>query len=435
MNNKLSQRIWKARTGCRKCLHFLFLPANTALLVFRTLRFVVKKHTLVNIDVTLPLSLRLHIIIFEELLTHSNPGFMKHDIRHAMRLLASLFMVTSLTLPTAQGQPSQGTLKVFSDNPLVVYVDEIHYPQYGEIKLAPGTHWLKAINPEGERIYSQIVSVKVNEVTSVLIEAPQVQAPAMQTGQGQTPAGQAPAGQSPAGQGEVIYGHQAATSDENQGAGNPAPGEVPAVPLQTIDIGQIGGRLPRDMSGAFGLGFGMSVRDVDQIMSPKAAQAQRNTGYSVYAIPYESSLYLVECRFMDQKLFQIIVGYISTSSNNSKLKLDRKEVPVPEYNKMLSDLTGIYGNPDSTEKIFMSGYTEDDGRILEALRRKKALIYHTWSDEDSGNNIIMGLGYTTAPLAATIYTSGPMSAEAAARKLRIHAYSYNKSFKDNYFSN
>ena len=350
---------------------------------------------------------------------------MKHDIRYAMRLPAFVLMLISMTLSTVAGQSSQGTLKVFSDNPLVVYVDETHYPQYGEIKLAPGTHWLKAINPEGESIYSQIVSVKVNEVTSVLIEAPQIKVPPMQKEEVQDPSGQS----------GVIYGHQAATSNNSHAAGNANATEEPAVPVQTIDIGQIGGRLPRDMSGAFGLSFGMSVRDVDQIMSPKAAQAQRNSGFNVYAIRYGTSLYLVECRFMDQKLFQIIVGYVSTYNSNTKLKLDKKEVPVPEYNKMLGDLTGIYGNPDSTEKIFMSGYTEDDGRILEALRRKKALIYHTWTDEATGNNIIMGLGYTTAPLAATIYTSGPMSAEAAARKLRLHAYSYNKSFKDNYFSN
>ncbi|MCU0460236.1 MAG: hypothetical protein MUE37_14235 [Bacteroidales bacterium] len=355
---------------------------------------------------------------------------MKHDIRYAMRLLASFLVLIPLSLITVNGQSSQGTLKVFSENPLVVYVDGIHYPQYGEIKLAPGTHWLKAINAEGVRVYSEIVSLKANEVTSVLIEEPNIQAPAMQTQQGQVSAGQAVTVQT-----GVTYGQPAAASGSNQTAGTGTVTESPVSPSQTIDIGQIGGRLPRDMSGAFGLGFGMAIREVDQIMTPKAAQAQRNTGYNVYAIPNGSSVYLVECRFMDNQLFQIIVGYVSTYSDNSKLKLDKKEVPFPEYNRMLSDLTGIYGNPDSTEKIFMSGYAEGDGRLLEALRRKKALIYHTWTDETTGNNIIMGLGYTSAPLAATIYTSGPMSTEAAARKLRLHAYSYNKSFKDNYFSN
>ncbi|MDX9730071.1 MAG: hypothetical protein RBT50_12465 [Bacteroidales bacterium] len=179
----------------------------------------------------------------------------------------------------------------------------------------------------------------------------------------------------------------------------------------------------------------MSVRDVDQLMSPKAAQAQRNSGFSVYAIPMGSSVYLVECRFIDQKLFQIIVGYVSTSAGSAKLKLNKGEVPVPEFSKMLNDVTAIYGSPATAEKIFLSGYSEDDGRLLEALRKKKALLLYTWTDPSTGNNIMVGLGYTTSPLAATIYTSGPMSAEAAARKLRLHAYDYHKSFKDNYFSN
>jgi hypothetical protein len=341
---------------------------------------------------------------------------MKTDIQHGMKHVVLFFILILLVLNTASGQSPSGLLKIFSDNPLVVYVDDVHYPQYGEIKLVPGTHYVKAINSEGVRVYSEIVSVKDGEVTAVLVEAQEAGVPSTHTG--------------------VTYGQTSVTSRTDLSAGNSDAVPEPTLPpAQTIDIGQIGGKLPRDMSGAFGLGFGMSVRDVDQIMSPKAAQAQRNTGYYVYAIPNGSSVYMVECRFMDQKLFQIIVGYVSTSNNNSKLKLDKKEVPFPEYNGMLNDLTAIYGEPDSTEKIFLSGYSEEDGRILEALKRGKALIIHNWTDEETGNNIIMGLGYTTAPLAATIYTSGPMSAEAAARKLRLHSYDYNKSFKDNYFSN
>jgi len=341
-----------------------------------------------------------------------------------MKHVAPLLFLIILAYDTASGQSPSGVLKVFSDNPLVVYVDDVHYPQYGEIILIPGTHYVKAINSEGVRVYSEIVSVKANEVSSVLIETAQAQAPAIHAPQGQ------------ATQPGVTYGQPSVTSGTDLSAGNQGtvPGP-PAPPEQTIDIGQVNRMLPADMGGAFGLTFGMNIRDVDQIMSPKAAQAQRSTGYNVYAIPYGSSVYMVECRFMDQKLFQIIVGYVSTFSNNSKLKVDRKEVPFPEYNRMLGDLTAIYGEPDSTEKIFLSGYSEDDGRTLEALKRKKALIIHTWTDEGTGNNIILGLGYTTAPLAATIYTSGPMSAGAAERKLRLHGYDYRKSFKDNYFSN
>jgi len=333
-----------------------------------------------------------------------------------MKTLLFVSALAVLSISSLSGQNAAGTLKVFSEEPVMVYVDEVHYPEYGDISLVPGTHYLKALNKDEVKVYSEIISIKAGQVTSILIEAPTVQ-------QSAVPAG-------------VIYGQQMMETASNPSENNtPGSDEVRVTPKQSIDIGQIGGVLPPDMSGAFGLVFGMSAREVDQIMSPKAAQAQRNTGYNVYAIPYESSVYMVECRFIDQKLLQIIVGYVSAYSNISKLKLDKKEVPFPEFTRMLNDLTAIYGEPDSTEKIFLSGYSEDDGRILEALKRKKALIYYNWTDEKTGNNIIMGLAYTTVPLAATIYTSGPMSAEAAARKLRLHAYDYSKTFTDNYFSN
>jgi len=340
---------------------------------------------------------------------------MKSDNHFAIKHLFAFFVLVNLTIFAVSGQSSAGILKIFSDKPLVVYVDEVHCPQYSEIKLAPGTHYVKAINSEGVRIYSEIVSVRANEVTSVLIEASQVQNPVAQTG--------------------VTFGQPASNHQGEPSEKTDPLSAAPPLPEQTIDIGQIAGVLPADMGGAFGVTFGMDIRDVDRIMTQKSAKAERNTGYNAYAIPYGSSVYLVECRFIDQKLFQIIVGYPSVYTVNSKLKVDKKEIPFPEFNRMVNDVTSIYGEPAASEKIFLDGYSEDDGRILEALKRKKALILHTWTDTGTGNNIMVGLGYTTAPLSATIYTSGPLGTEAQARKLRLHGYDYKKSFKDNYFSN
>ncbi len=341
---------------------------------------------------------------------------MKSDNRVAMKHLSAFFMLVTIPLFAVSGQSPEGILKIFSDKPLVVYVDEVHYPQYGEIQLAPGTHYVKAINSEGVRVYSEIVSVRANEVTSVLIEAPQAQVPVASNG--------------------VTYGQ----TSSNLPAGTPSEKSeplpaAPPKPQPTIDIGQIAGNLPADMGGAFGVSFGMNISDIDRIMTPKSAGAERRTGFYTYAIPNGSSVYLVEFRFIDQKLFQIIVGYPSIYNANSKLKLDKKEVPFPEFNQMANDVTAIYGQPATAERIFQSPYSDDDGRILEALRRKKALILHTWIDPATGNNIMVGLGYTTAPLAATIYTSGQLGAEAQARSLRLNGYDYKKSFKDNYFSN
>ena len=138
---------------------------------------------------------------------------MNKDIHYVIKRLASFILLIPLTLLSVSGQSPTGVLKIFSENALVVYVDEVHYPQYGEIKLAPGTHWVKAINSEGVRIYSQIVSVKADEVTSVLIGAPQAQPaqPVTGTQQATQPQGQ-DSGQS------VVYGQTAASSGNGQPA-------------------------------------------------------------------------------------------------------------------------------------------------------------------------------------------------------------------------
>ena len=83
-------------------------------------------------------------------------------------LLISVILLFGLSSVYAQ---NTGTLKVFSEDPVVVYVDETQYPTYDAITLAPGTHFVKALNKEGVKIYSNIVTITAGEVTTVLIEA------------------------------------------------------------------------------------------------------------------------------------------------------------------------------------------------------------------------------------------------------------------------
>lgn len=64
-----------------------------------------------------------------------------------------------------------GTLKVFSEEPVVVYVDEVQYPTYDAISLEPGTHYVKALNKDGVRVYSKIVTISSGEVTTILVNA------------------------------------------------------------------------------------------------------------------------------------------------------------------------------------------------------------------------------------------------------------------------
>jgi hypothetical protein len=84
-------------------------------------------------------------------------------------VLISILLLAGISSVFAQ---TTGTLKVFSEEPVVVYVDETQYPSYDAISLAAGTHYVKALNKDGAKVYSNIVTIAAGEVTSVLIDAP-----------------------------------------------------------------------------------------------------------------------------------------------------------------------------------------------------------------------------------------------------------------------
>jgi len=84
------------------------------------------------------------------------------------QVLISIFLLVGISSAFAQ---NTGTLKVFSEEPVVVYVDETQYPTYDAITLAAGTHYLKALNKDGAKVYSNIVTINAGEVTSVLVNS------------------------------------------------------------------------------------------------------------------------------------------------------------------------------------------------------------------------------------------------------------------------
>jgi len=113
-----------------------------------------------------------------------------------MKTLTSFIVLLLISFTSASAQNS-GTLKIFSEEPVVVYVDEIQYPDYQAITLPSGTHYVKALNRDGARIYSNIVTIKAGEVTSVLIDASgtAVQPAAATAGRPATQTGVQPAAQ------------------------------------------------------------------------------------------------------------------------------------------------------------------------------------------------------------------------------------------------
>lgn len=71
-----------------------------------------------------------------------------------------------------------GTLKVFSEEAVIVYVDQVQQPSYDAITLSVGTHYVKVLNKNEERIYNEIVTIVANQVTSVLIDPDKAALPA-----------------------------------------------------------------------------------------------------------------------------------------------------------------------------------------------------------------------------------------------------------------
>ncbi len=88
-----------------------------------------------------------------------------------MKKVASILMFVLLGMSSLNAQTASGTLKVFSEEPLIVYVDEVQYPSYDAISLPPGTHYLKALNRNEVKVYGNIVNIVKGEVTTVLVEA------------------------------------------------------------------------------------------------------------------------------------------------------------------------------------------------------------------------------------------------------------------------
>src|SRR5665648_321321 len=78
-----------------------------------------------------------------------------------------------LSVSPVFGQANNGILKIFSDEPVIVYVDQVQTPNYSEISLVAGTHYVKAINADEVKIYSEIVTIVANQVTTIFIESPE----------------------------------------------------------------------------------------------------------------------------------------------------------------------------------------------------------------------------------------------------------------------
>jgi hypothetical protein len=93
-----------------------------------------------------------------------------------MKLRSILFTVVIFLAISGNlfSQTKTGTLKIFTEIPgIVVYLDEVKQADnVQEISnIVVGTHYLRVMNKDGEKIYGSILNIVEGQVTSVLLEA------------------------------------------------------------------------------------------------------------------------------------------------------------------------------------------------------------------------------------------------------------------------
>ena len=94
-----------------------------------------------------------------------------------------IFCLLVLFLPftgSVFSQTKTGTLKVFSDiQTITVFVDNVKVESYAEVNLLIGTHYVKVVDGD-VKLYGQIVTINLDQITSVLVEPPKDNVAAVQ---------------------------------------------------------------------------------------------------------------------------------------------------------------------------------------------------------------------------------------------------------------
>jgi hypothetical protein len=63
-----------------------------------------------------------------------------------------------------------GTLQIFSDEPVIVYIDQVQTPNYSSISLVAGTHYVKALNVNEERITVKLLLLQKTRQLQFLLK-------------------------------------------------------------------------------------------------------------------------------------------------------------------------------------------------------------------------------------------------------------------------
>jgi hypothetical protein len=330
-----------------------------------------------------------------------------------MKKLATILLLMVLSL-SLFSQTKTGTLKIFSEaNGTVTYLDEVKQDDNVKIinNIPVGSHYLKVMS-NGTAIYSELVEIKLGQVTTVLIKGVS------------NKIGENPVGKPVENTGVVTYNPNPSNIEPPiNGTDRSVPSVEPeSVPF--VNIGQENGKLSLDVDGAFGLTWGMKKVDTYKLLIGNVGNKWQShgKGFSTYIMDRNTEKpFLLETRFIDDKLFEIIIGYVAIDLVQQKV--DKLSVPVSDYNEINKILLSTYGQPTTIQRDFTGGYKDGDGREVEAIKKHQATLVTTWV-RPNGNDVTLRIMYTKAMVVAVMFENGAMFKEAHDRKLKINSYQY-----------
>ena len=323
----------------------------------------------------------------------------------------SLLMVLSLSLFS---QTNTGTLKIFSEvTGTVTYLDEVKQEDNVKIitNIPVGSHYLKVMS-NGTAIYSEIVEIKSGQVTTVLIKGVS------------NKTGEKPIAKPVENTGAVTYNPNPSETQPTIHENDRSVPSVEPVSVPLVNIGQVNGKLSLDIDGAFGLTWGMNRADSHTLIAANAGNKMQThgKGFITYIMDGNTEKpFFLETRFIDNKLFEIIIGYVAIDLVQQKV--DKLSVPVSQYNEINEILLSTYGQPTTVQRDFTGGYKDGDGREVEAIKKHKATLITSWV-RPNGNDVSLRIMYTKAMVVAVMFENGAMLKEAHKRKLRLNGYQY-----------
>jgi len=332
-----------------------------------------------------------------------------------MKRTLFLLILIILSVSVLLGQTKTGTLKIFTEiNGIVLYIDDVKQDEGTKVvnNVPVGSHYLKALS-NGTAIYSEIVEIKTGEVTTVLIKGVN------------NKVGEKPVVKPVENTGVVTYNpNPAQISPPTDETDSYVPKETEPEIVPLINIGQVKGILSPDIEHIYGFNWGLSKDQVYAFITTfqGGVLLGEGKGYSTFTMDGNTQKpYILEFRFINDKLFQTLIGYVSIDVAN--VKVDKFVIPLPDFNIINETLLTTYGKPTSIERTFKGGFVDGDGKEVEAIKKGQATISTEWI-LSNGNSVSVKILYNKAIFVLVTYTNGTLNNEAINQKVKIHNYQY-----------